>query len=203
VARELLQQLPQQEPGTPQIHAMMKVLGDYFEHHVREEEGEIFPEIERSGIDLDALGDALREYRGRDEQPRSRSRGQASDDERFAREHAGALSRSTLHAKWIHQPGDGPDHDGQTLATRSLDVIKAWADARGGRPATSPGGDPQQPRVLRLDFPDYDERLQEVSWDAWGRVFTERDLVFLFQETQKAGNQSNFFRLDAPDRGDG
>lgn len=57
--------------------------------------------------------------------------------------------------------------------------------------------------MLRFDFPDYDKNLQPVSWEAWGRVFQERELVFLYQETMKAGNQSNFFRLDSPHREDG
>jgi hemerythrin superfamily protein len=163
--------------------------------------------------------------RGRDEQhaSRSTSRGQAApeetteedgdqrasaqdsseDDEQFLREHGDELSRSTQHAKWIHSVDDHEDHAGQTLATRNPDVIRQWAEERNATPATTPGGDPERPRVLRFDFPDFDRSLQEVSWDAWLRVFEERDLVFLFQERMKAGNQSNFFRLDSPQREDG
>jgi hypothetical protein len=33
-------------------------------------------------------------------------------------------------------------------------------------------------------------------------TFDERNLAFAFQEHQKDGNLSNFFRLDNPDRGD-
>lgn len=72
--------------------------------------------------------------------------------------------------------------------------------ARGGKPATTPGGDPQTPRVLRFDFPDYDKGLQPVSWEAWFKVFEERGLVFLFQQHLKSGKQSNFFRVDSPQR---
>jgi hypothetical protein len=57
--------------------------------------------------------------------------------------------------------------------------------------------------VLRFDFPDYDDGLQPVSWDAWLRVFQDRELVFLFQQHRKDGRQSNFFRLDSPYREDG
>lgn len=89
------------------------------------------------------------------------------------------------------------------MATRHPEVIRRWAEARGGRPATTPGADPRRPRVLRFDFPDYDKGLQEVSWDDWLRTFEERDLVFVYQETMKAGNQSNFFRLDSPHREEG
>lgn len=125
------------------------------------------------------------------------------DDERFVKEHGDELSRSTQHAKWIHSPSDHEDHPGQTLATRNPDVIRQWADERKAQPATTPGGDAENPRVLRFDFPDYDRELMPVSWEAWLRTFDDRDLVFLYQEHMKAGNQSNFFRLDSPRREDG
>ena len=125
------------------------------------------------------------------------------DDAKFVKEHGDELSRSTQHAKWIHSTDDHEDHSGQTLATRNPDVIRQWADERKAQPATTPGGDTENPRVLRFDFPGYDRELQPVSWDAWLRTFEDRDLVFLYQEHMKAGNQSNFFRLDSPSREDG
>ncbi|MBW7925614.1 MAG: hypothetical protein H3C59_12865 [Burkholderiaceae bacterium] len=131
------------------------------------------------------------------------AREQARDDERYVDEHGDQLSASVRRAKWVHGPEDRPERDGQTLATRSLEVIRAWADARGAQPATAPGGDTEHPRVLRFDFPGYDRELQPVSWEAWGDTFTSRDLVFLYQETLSSGRQSNFFRLDSPEREDG
>jgi hypothetical protein len=125
------------------------------------------------------------------------------EDRRFVEEHGDELSKSTRRALWIHSADQHADHDGQTLATRNPDVIRHWADERKATPATSPGGDADNPRVLRFDFPGYDRNLQPVSWDTWFKVFKDRDLVFLYQEKMKAGNQSNFFRLDSPDREDG
>ena len=213
-AKDLLERLQQEEPGTPRFQAMVKVLGEYVEHHVKEEEGEIFPQIEKTGVDLEALAQELQERRSGTqsaladgataEAPAGNGMHEPEvDDEQYLQEHAGELSKSTEHAKWIHSPHEHADHDGQTLATRSPEVIKAWADARGAHPATSPGGDAERPRVLRLDFPNYDKGLQPVSWEAWLRTFEERELVFLFQENMKAGNQSNFFLLDSPHREEG
>ena len=211
-AKDLLERLQQEQPGTARFHAMVKVLGEYVEHHVREEEGEIFPQIEKTGVDLEALGQELQERRngGAPAQPASAQPAReatqdttSEDDEQFLAEHAGELSESTQRAKWIESTDEHADHDGQTLATRNPQVIQAWADARGARPATSPGGDPERPRVLRFDFPDYDRGLQEVPWEAWLRTFDERELVFVYQENMKAGNQSNFFRLDSPEREEG
>ena len=44
--------------------------------------------------------------------------------------------------------------------------------------------------------------LEEVSWDEWFKTFGERNLVLLFQEKLKNGDQSNFFRFDNPERED-
>jgi hemerythrin superfamily protein len=226
-AKQLLEQLPNEEPGSPRYKAMMKVLAEYVAHHMQEEEHEIFPQVEKTGVDLQALGQALQECReggdpmaelgedetdddGAERKPSRKANGKhgeshldsTKDDARFLKEHGDELSRSTQRAKWIHSVNDQPDHDGQTLATRNFEVIRAWAEARGGRPATSPNGDAENPHVLRFDFPDFDKNLLPISWEAWQRTFEDRNLVFVYQETMKAGNQSNFFRLDNPDRED-
>ncbi len=127
---------------------------------------------------------------------------QAREDERFLTEHGDELSKSTQRAQWIHSPSDHEDHPGQTLATRSHDVIRHWAQERKAEPATVPGTEHDgRPGVLRLNFPGFGgDRLVAISWDEWFKTFDERHLVFLFQEHQKAGNMSNFFHLDNPER---
>ncbi|MBV9889764.1 MAG: hemerythrin domain-containing protein [Rhizobacter sp.] len=61
VARDLIEQIEAMEPDDPLFDARVLVLADYVEHHVQEEEGEIFPQAEKSGIDLDELGAELAE----------------------------------------------------------------------------------------------------------------------------------------------
>jgi hemerythrin superfamily protein len=158
---------------------------------------------ERASRSKGRKGAEADESSGEGEDQRASPQDSTEDDDQFLREHGDELSRSTQHAKWIHSVDDHEDHAGQTLATRNPDVIRRWAEERNATPATTPGGDVERPRVLRFDFPNFDRKLQEVSWEAWLRVFEERELVFLFQERMKAGNQSNFFRLDSPHREDG
>ena len=239
-AKELMQEIGDRKQDYARFHALVKVLGEYVTLHVREEEERMFPVVEKLGIDLDALGLELVEWKEGGHAHRARTRGNGhargsaerggngdgkrarddrekrahdrrdaaagdttKDDAKFVKEHGDELSRSTQHAKWIHSTDDHEDHSGQTLATRNPDVIRQWADERNAQPATTPGGDAENPRVLRFDFPGYDRELQAISWDAWLRTFEDRELVFLYQEHMKAGNQSNFFRLDSPHREDG
>ena len=53
------------------------------------------------------------------------------DDREFMKRHESGLSDSAKRAKWIHSTDERADRDGQTLATRSHDVIRAWAEERG------------------------------------------------------------------------
>jgi hypothetical protein len=123
------------------------------------------------------------------------------DERRFLERYGDRLSSSLKRAKWIHGPDDRPDRKGQTLATRSCDVIRAWAEERGARPAVATRGDDGRPRVLRLAFTEEGRgQLEEVSWDEWCRTFEERNLVFIYQQQKRDGTQSNFFRLDSPER---
>jgi hypothetical protein len=108
-----------------------------------------------------------------------------------------------LHAKWISSPDDRADRDGQTLATKSHDVIRQWAEERNARPATATRGPDDKPRTLRFDFDEATGGLEAIEWDAWFSVFDERNLAFLYQERKADGNESNFFRLVNPDREDG
>jgi len=130
--------------------------------------------------------------------------GLTKEDRAFIEEHGDQLSDSTKRAKWIHAPDEQADRDGQTLATREHAVIQAWVEERGGVPATVPGTEHEgRAGVLRFKFDDAEnDRIAEIAWDEWFRTFDERNLVFVYQQRKADGNQSNFFRLDNPDRED-
>jgi hypothetical protein len=133
--------------------------------------------------------------------------GASAEDRRYIDEHRDGMTQSALRAKWVHRPGEKPDRSGQTLATRDHDVIRDWAERRNAIPATATRTRGGEPRTLRFDFLGDDgggrnDRLEEVPWEEVFRIFDERDLVFLFQETRRDGSQSNFWRLLNPNRED-
>jgi hemerythrin superfamily protein len=72
-AKDLIAQIETGTPDDPLYDAKVKVLGEYIDHHVKEEEGEMFPKIRKSDLDLDALGEeiAIRkaELLGQDAEP--------------------------------------------------------------------------------------------------------------------------------------
>jgi len=63
IARDLIEQIESMEPDDALFDARVLVLAEYVEHHVQEEESEIFPLAEQSRIDLAELGAELAERR--------------------------------------------------------------------------------------------------------------------------------------------
>ncbi|MGE5639977.1 MAG: hemerythrin domain-containing protein [Clostridia bacterium] len=59
-AKMLIEQLENMQPDDPNYHATFTVLGEYVLHHVKEEETEMFPQVKKSDLDLDALGEQMR-----------------------------------------------------------------------------------------------------------------------------------------------
>ncbi|WP_345802243.1 Rho termination factor N-terminal domain-containing protein [Microbacterium sp. AZCO] len=113
-------------------------------------------------------------------------------------------SRSLQYSQEVTSPDEQPERAGRSLATTHHEVIRQWAEERGGTPATVEGtehGD--HLGVLRFDFGDDTDRLRHVGWDEWFATFDDRRLNFIYQETRSDGSQSNFFRLDNPEREDG
>jgi hypothetical protein len=58
-AKDLIAQLRESNPSEELYDAKVKVLGEYIDHHVKEEESELFPQARRAKMDLAALGEEL------------------------------------------------------------------------------------------------------------------------------------------------
>ena len=58
-AKDLIAQIAAIDPGDELYDAKVKVLSEQIDHHVEEEEGEMFPKVRKSGLDLVALGEQM------------------------------------------------------------------------------------------------------------------------------------------------
>jgi hemerythrin-like domain-containing protein len=58
-AEELIAQLEQLEPGDEMYDAKFTVLGEYVNHHIAEEQKEMFPKARKARIDLVGLGEQM------------------------------------------------------------------------------------------------------------------------------------------------
>jgi hemerythrin-like domain-containing protein len=58
-AKVLIRQLERMKPSDPKFAATFTVLGEYVNHHVKEEESEMFPKARRARVNLKGLGAKL------------------------------------------------------------------------------------------------------------------------------------------------
>ena len=51
--------------------------------------------------------------------------------------------------------------------------------------------------MLRIDYPGFsgEDRLEEITWETFFKVFEENNLAFLYQDETKDGKQSRFSKL--------
>lgn len=116
-----------------------------------------------------------------------------------------AGSRSLKYAQRISSPDDQPERPGRSLVTTDRRVIQRWAEARNAQPATIEGTEREgRPGVLTFDFPGWRSggRLKPITWEEWFGTFDLRRLNFIYQEQMTNQRQSNFFRLESPERED-
>ena len=80
----------------------------------------------------------------------------------------------------------------ETQSTTSHEEIRRWVEERGGHPARV-----KETNLLRIDYPGFsgEQRLEEISWDEFSRVFDKNKLVFLYQERTKDGGLSRFSKF--------
>jgi hemerythrin-like domain-containing protein len=60
-AKMLIEQLENMGPDDPNYHATFTVLGEYVNHHVEEEEGEMFPQAKKTDLDFEELGTRMKQ----------------------------------------------------------------------------------------------------------------------------------------------
>lgn len=76
------------------------------------------------------------------------------------------------------------------------DAIRRWAEERGGRPARvrdTAGG--EGGGLLRFDFGEPEERLEEIDWETFFQIFEENRLALLEQDETASGKTSRFFKF--------
>ena len=80
--------------------------------------------------------------------------------------------------------------------TTDHDTIREWIEKRGGIPTVVKGTEGKDGEgILRVDFAERDEKLEEISWDEFFDTFEDRGLAFLYQDETKDGKESRFFKF--------
>ncbi|WP_315927062.1 hypothetical protein [Mesorhizobium sp. SP-1A] len=78
----------------------------------------------------------------------------------------------------------------EAITTTDHDEIRRWAEDRGGKPArvktSGPGG------ILRIDFGEPEDELEEIGWDRFFQIFDRNGLAFLYQKKTSSGGESRF-----------
>ena len=89
----------------------------------------------------------------------------------------------------------------EAKTTTDHDEIRAWAEKRGGSPASvHDTGRSGEPGILRLDFDPADKELEPISWDEFFKKFDDERLAFLFQDKAADGSLSRFHKFIDRDR---
>jgi len=103
-AKELIAKIEGMSSGDEHFKAAVTVLGEYIKHHVKEEEGQLFPQLKKTELDLQDLGArladrkfALMEQMGIEEaeepQPRKRSAARGTSRSKSNTRRSGSRAR--------------------------------------------------------------------------------------------------------------
>lgn len=86
--------------------------------------------------------------------------------------------------------------EASSYTTTDPEVIRAWAEARGGQPASAAGDHGENDAgLLRIDFRDDSGKLEDVDWEPFFKTFEDRKLAFVYQEKTSNGEISRFNRF--------
>ena len=84
----------------------------------------------------------------------------------------------------------------QAGTTTDHKVIRKWIEERKGRPSVVKGTEGRDGEgILRVDFRDPDDKLEDIAWDEFFETFEDRKLAFLHQDKTADGKTSRFFKF--------
>ena len=75
------------------------------------------------------------------------------------------------------------------------DDIRRWIEDRGGRPARVKATAEDGGGILRVDFREPDQGLEELSWEEFFEIFDSNRLALLEQEETAGGSVSRFAKF--------
>ncbi|MBL8497426.1 hemerythrin domain-containing protein [Nitrosomonas sp. JL21] len=73
-AKNLIKELEKMDPEDSHYDAKVTVLSEYIKHHVKEEEGIMFPKLEKAGIDGDEVVQEVLQFKEKHQDSKSNSR---------------------------------------------------------------------------------------------------------------------------------
>jgi hypothetical protein len=90
----------------------------------------------------------------------------------------------------------------RAIATTDHQQIRRWVEARNGHPAvvrSTEGSGPGNAGLLRIDFDEAEESLEQTSWDEFFETFDTNGLAFLYQDNTASGRKSRFNKFVSRD----
>jgi len=96
-AKALIAELEAMDCSDPKFSATFKVLGEYIKHHIKEEEGEMFGQLSRTGVQWEALQQEMQQRRAELMQQQGLVQDDAESEKQPAREGSNRRGRSRKH----------------------------------------------------------------------------------------------------------
>lgn len=90
---------------------------------------------------------------------------------------------------------------GSSRVTIDPEEVRAWAEARDGRPSVVKRTHRGKGGILRIDFPGFsgEQSLEEIPWDEFFETFEKNKLAFVYQEETGRGGESRFNKFVSRD----
>ena len=85
--------------------------------------------------------------------------------------------------------------------TTDHDKIRKWVEERNGRPSIVRATEGKGGGLLRIEFRDKDDALEDIDWDEFFQIFDDTKLAFLYQDKTKDGKVSPFNKFVERDNG--